>query len=86
MSYLADALKEQGNASFRAGNYVEAEDFYTQAVTKYSKNPLIFTNRANVRLKLQEWDGAVNDCLRSIEITGAEGHNHKAWYFLGTVL
>ena len=83
MSYLADQLKEKGNDAFRKGEFIEAEDLYTQAVTKYSQNPLIFTNRANVRLKLQRWDGAVNDCLKSIEITGPKGQNHKAYYFLG---
>ena len=83
MSHLADQLKEKGNAAFRSGEFLEAEDLYTQAVQKYSRNPLIFTNRANVRLKLQRWDGAVNDCLKSIEISGANGQNHKAFYFLG---
>lgn len=83
MSYLADQLKEKGNDAFRKGAYVEAEEFYTQAVQKYSRNPLIFTNRANVRLKLQRWDGAVNDCLKSIEIAGSNGQSHKAFYFLG---
>ena len=83
MSHLADQLKEQGNVAFRDGNYLEAEELYTQAVQKHSRNPLIFTNRANVRLKLQRWDGAVNDCLKSIEITGPNGQNHKAFYFLG---
>ena len=83
MSYLADELKEQGNLAFRNGEFVEAEDLYTQAVQKYSRNPLIWTNRANVRLKLQRWDGAVNDCLKSIEITGPNGQNHKAFFFLG---
>ena len=83
MSYLADQLKERGNSAFHSGDYLEAEDLYTQAVQKYSRNPLIFTNRANVRLKLQRWDGAVNDCLKSIEISGANGQNHKAFYFLG---
>jgi STIP1 homology and U-box containing protein 1 len=82
MSHLADDLKEKGNAAFRSGDFVQAEDFYTQAVQKYSQNPLIFTNRANARLKLQRWEGAVNDCLKSIEITGAQGQNHKAYYFL----
>ncbi|KAK5111507.1 hypothetical protein LTR85_011855 [Meristemomyces frigidus] len=81
-SYQAEQLKEKGNAAFRNGEYLEAEDFYTQAVQKYSRNPLIFTNRANARLKLQRWDGAVNDCLKSIEITGPDGQNHKAFYFL----
>lgn len=83
MSYQADELKEKGNLAFRNGDFLEAEDLYTQAVQKYSRNPLIFTNRANVRLKLQRWDGAVNDSLKSIEITGSNGQNHKAFYFLG---
>ena len=82
MAHIADALKDKGNTAFRNGEYLEAEELYTQAVQKYSRNPLIFTNRANVRLKLQRWDGTVNDCLKSIEITGL-GQNHKAYYFLG---
>lgn len=82
MSYLADQLKEKGNAAFRAGDFSAAEDLYTLAIQKYSRNSLIFTNRANVRLKLQQWEGAVNDCLKSVEITGG-GQNHKAYYFLG---
>ncbi|KAK5163210.1 uncharacterized protein LTR77_010796 [Saxophila tyrrhenica] len=82
MSYLADELKEKGNAAFRNGQYIEAEELYTQAVQKYSRNPLIFTNRANVRLKLQRWDDAVNDCLKSIEVAGPKTQNNKAFYFL----
>ena len=86
MSYLAESLKEKGNIAFRSGDFADAEDYYTQAIQKYSRNQLIFTNRANVRLKLQKWDDAVNDCLKSIEITGSGGQNHKAWYFLGEFL
>lgn len=82
MAHLADALKEQGNKAFKNGDFLEAEDFYTQAVQKYSRNPLLFTNRANARLKLQRWEGAVNDCLKSIEVAG-KAQNHKAFYFLG---
>lgn len=85
-SYQAEQLKEKGNAAFRNGEYLEAEDLYTQAVQKYSRNPLIFTNRANARLKLQRYDGAVDDALKSIEITGPDGQNHKAFYFLGEII
>lgn len=84
-SYQADQLKEQGNQAFRQGSYQEAEDLYTQAVQKYSRNPLIFTNRANARLKLQKWEGAVNDCLKSIEITGPNGQNHKVGVLMSTL-
>lgn len=83
MAHAADLLKEKGNAAFRDGSYLDAEDLYTQAIQRYSRNPLIFTNRANARLKLQRWEGALNDCLKSIEIAGPNGHNHKAYYFLG---
>ena len=85
MAHLADQFKEKGNNAFRNGNFLEAEEFYTQAVQKYSRNPLIFTNRANARLKLQRWEEALNDCMKSIEITG-DGQNHKAWYFLGRLI
>lgn len=81
MAHLADALKEQGNKAFKNGDFLEAEDFYTQAVQKFSRNPLLFTNRANARLKLQRWEGAVNDCLKSLEVSG-KAQNHKAYYFL----
>jgi STIP1 family protein 1 len=87
MSAAADALKEQGNKAFKNGDFAAAEDFYTQAVQRFSQNPLLFTNRANARLKLQRWGGAVNDCLKSIEISNAasagKAQNHKAYYFLG---
>ena len=87
----ADALKEQGNKAFKEGDYAAAEELYTQACQRFSRNPLLFTNRANARLKLQRWEGAVNDCLKSIEISNATvsgsggrvPQNHKAYYFLG---
>ena len=44
-----------------------------------STNPIFFTNRAFSRLKLQAWDEAINDCLKSIEL---HGQNMKAYYYL----
>lgn len=49
MSHLADQLKEKGNVAFRDGDYKLADELYTQAVQKYSRNPLIFTNSATHR-------------------------------------
>jgi tetratricopeptide (TPR) repeat protein len=83
MAHLADSLKAQGNESFRRGEFVEAEDFYTQAIQKNPGNPLLFTNRANARLKLHRWEEAALDCNKAIEITGQNAPNHKAYYFLG---
>ncbi|GAM90245.1 hypothetical protein ANO11243_082870 [Dothideomycetidae sp. 11243] len=60
---------------------LKTKDQYTQAILRYSKNPLIFTNRAFARLKLQRWEGVVDDCLHSIEITGHD-QNFKAYFYL----
>lgn len=83
MAHLSEQLKAKGNDAFRRGEYVEAEDFYTQAIQKHASNPLLFTNRANVRLKLHKWEEAVLDCTKAVEITGEGVPNHKAYYFLG---
>jgi STIP1 family protein 1 len=77
--YAAQQLKEQGNARFKTGDYVEAENLYSQAIQKHSSNPLLFTNRANARLKLDKWDGVIDDCLRSIELSR---DNMKAFFYL----
>lgn len=83
MAHLADALKEKGNELFKSGDFIGAEARYTAAITKYSRNPLLFTNRAFARIKLQRWDGVVDDCLHSIELTGGQGFNFKAYFYLG---
>lgn len=54
MSHLADQLKEKGNTAFRDGDYKLADELYTQAVQKYSRNPLIFTNRKDHRVSRSE--------------------------------
>ena len=81
MAHRAEALKAQGNEAFINGNYEQAETFYTQAILRYSYNPLLFTNRANVRLKLQKNEDAIDDCLHSIELLQK---NMKAYFLLGT--
>lgn len=82
MAHIAEQFKDKGNALFKAGDYTGAEEQYTYAIQKFSRNPLLFTNRAFARIKLQRWEEVVNDCLRSIEITG-HGQNFKAYFYLG---
>lgn len=77
--YAAEQLKSQGNASFKAGDYTNAESLYTQAILKNPANPLLFTNRANARLKLSAWEGVIDDCIRSIEL---HKENMKAYFYL----
>jgi STIP1 family protein 1 len=80
--YAAEQLKSAGNKCFKNGDFEEAENLYSQAIQKNSNGPLLFTNRANARLKLQKWEGAIDDCIRSIELLQ---DNMKAFFYLGTL-
>lgn len=81
MAHVAEQLKDRGNQHFKNGDYVSAESLYTQAVQRNPANPLIFTNRANARMKLGHFEDAIDDCLKSIELMR---NNMKAYTFLGT--
>lgn len=78
--YAAEQLKTSGNKCFKNGDYEGAEGLYSQAIQKNAANPLLFTNRANARLKLEKWDGVIDDCIRSIELLK---ENMKAFFYLG---
>lgn len=78
--YAAEQLKNSGNKCFKEGDYEGAETLYSQAIQKNSANPLLFTNRANARLKLEKWEGVIDDCIRSIELLK---DNMKAFFYLG---
>jgi tetratricopeptide (TPR) repeat protein len=78
--YAAEQLKNSGNKCFKNGDYEGAEGLYSQAIQKNSANPLLFTNRANARLKLEKWEGVIDDCIRSIELLK---DNMKAFFYLG---
>lgn len=77
--YAAEQLKNSGNKCFKNGDYEGAETLYSQAIQKNSANPLLFTNRANARLKMEKWEGVIDDCIRSIELLK---DNMKAFFYL----
>lgn len=80
-AHLAEQLKQKGNSHFNEGEFEKAVVFYSQAIQQYSLNPLLYTNRANARLKLSLWQEVIDDCLRSIDLE--HENNMKAYYFLG---
>lgn len=78
--HSAELLKTQGNDFFKLKQYDRAEVLYGQAIQQHASNPLLYTNRANARLKLEQWEPCMDDCLRSIDLNR---NNMKAFYFLG---
>ncbi|KAI9729761.1 MAG: hypothetical protein M1834_006712 [Cirrosporium novae-zelandiae] len=75
----ATELKEQGNERFRAGDYKGAEKYYSLAIQKNSSNDKFFTNRAFTRVKLQAWEGCMDDCIKAIDLNQS---SLKAYFYL----
>ena len=80
---MAYHLKEQGNEYFKAGQYKEAEDFYSQAISHRSNDPKLFQNRALTRIKLSDWHGAEQDSRKAVEL---DSGSMKAHYNLAQAL
>ncbi|KAJ5229318.1 hypothetical protein N7489_010026 [Penicillium chrysogenum] len=67
---MAQELKAKGNELFKAGDYIGAEDFFSQAIQKNPHDATFFTNRAATRTKLAKWAGVEHDARAAIEIYG----------------
>ncbi|XP_018778599.2 tetratricopeptide repeat protein 12 [Serinus canaria] len=59
---LANALKEQGNEAFRAGDFALAIQRYSEGLEKLRDKQELYTNRAQAYLKLHEYEKALSDC------------------------
>ncbi|BCR88057.1 putative U-box domain protein [Aspergillus chevalieri] len=72
---MAFELKEKGNQLFKEGDYNGAEDYFSQAIQKNSREPTFFTNRALTRLRLEKWPGVEQDARAAIALYGQESPN-----------
>ncbi|KAI9717757.1 MAG: hypothetical protein M1812_004486 [Candelaria pacifica] len=67
-----DRMKEEGNASFKAGRWQQAVDTYTQALEvdplNKGTNSKILQNRALSSMKLKQYKSAIADCTRALEL------------------
>ena len=64
----ADQLKDQGNKALQAGKFDEAISFYSQAIELDPSNHLFFSNRSAAYVKKGDYDKALSDAQKTIEI------------------
>jgi small glutamine-rich tetratricopeptide repeat-containing protein alpha len=78
-----EQLKENANNYFKQGNYIEAINLYTQILDNDMDNHFILSNRAVAFIKLEKYEEALNDAIKSTKLAPEWG---KAWGRLGGAL
>ena len=67
-----DRMKEEGNGHFKAGRYQPAVDVYTSALEvdplNKGTNSKILNNRAMCYSKLKQWQLAIQDCDKAVQL------------------
>uniref|UniRef100_G3TVX7 Sperm-associated antigen 1 n=1 Tax=Loxodonta africana TaxID=9785 RepID=G3TVX7_LOXAF len=65
--FFATHEKEKGNEAFNSGDYEEAVMYYTRSI---SVLPTVaaYNNRAQAKIKLQNWNSAFQDCEKVLEL------------------
>uniref|UniRef100_A0A3Q2GDP0 Translocase of outer mitochondrial membrane 34 n=1 Tax=Cyprinodon variegatus TaxID=28743 RepID=A0A3Q2GDP0_CYPVA len=73
----AQALKEEGNALVKKGEYQKAVEKYTQSLKHNGSEVTTYTNRALCFLSLKQYRDAIRDCSDALRM---DGSNVKALY------
>ena len=73
------SLKEQGDTEFKAKNYAKAIEFYAQALVNAPNEHTIYGNRSNAYLKLKNYEDALADANKCIELKAdwSKGYHRK---------
>ena len=61
-------LKEKGNAAFAKKRYIEAENFYSEAIELNIGSRPLWTNRAACRNTIKNFEDAISDCDIALSI------------------
>lgn len=63
----AEELKVKGNEALKKGLYKTANKFYSDALDLKKDMLPLYTNRALARLKLEDFQGVIEDCTKLLE-------------------
>ncbi|KAL2084785.1 hypothetical protein ACEWY4_020303 [Coilia grayii] len=64
---LANREKDKGNEAFKASDYEEAVAYYTRSLS-IVPTVAAYNNRAQAEIKLQNWNRALSDCQKVLEL------------------
>lgn len=61
------ALKDRGNDALKKGCYKTAAKYYSDALDLKKDLLSLYTNRALARLKIEDYQGVIDDCTQVLE-------------------
>jgi sperm-associated antigen 1 len=64
---ISENERRKGNESFKAGDFEEAVLYYSRSVG-FLPSAFAFANRAMARIKLNQFDGAIEDCTKALRL------------------
>lgn len=67
---MSEALsyKDKGNAFLKDHHFNEAIEAYTKAIELDASNPIFFSNRAQVHIRLENYGSAIADCDSALQL------------------
>jgi len=81
---MATMLKEQGNEFFKTANFEAALNCYISAISHDPENSLLFLNKSQCEIKLNNYTKAVESANDALKLSNGKGA--KGWYRRGTAL
>eukprot|EP00761_Pharyngomonas_kirbyi_P000966 gb/GECH01000967.1/.p1 GENE.gb/GECH01000967.1/~~gb/GECH01000967.1/.p1 ORF type:complete len:323 (+),score=54.23 gb/GECH01000967.1/:1-969(+) len=77
MSSSAEQAKTKGNAAFKTKDYDSAIDYYTQGIKLDQDNYLLPLNRAACYLQIQDYEKALKDGQKTIQLCSKQKHSDQ---------
>lgn len=72
----AEAKKLEGNAAYKAKDFPNAIRFYSEAIDLNPKEFTFYTNMAAVYVEMKEYDSAIEQCDKVIELSKEGGYDY----------
>lgn len=81
-----EELRQAGNIAFKNQEFKKAAKIYRDAIKQDSKNPVLYSNRAQCFLKLEDYGRALRDCQMGIKCNPEEKLVIKLYFRKGMAL
>ncbi|XP_020969407.1 protein SGT1 homolog A-like [Arachis ipaensis] len=78
---MAKELENNAQEAFLDDDFALAADYYSEAINLDPNNPLLYANRAQAHIKLQNFTEVVSDANKAIQLSPSLA---KAYFCKGT--